>query len=153
MESNVLYFQRDIQDFEEHLSTNLKLAKRFFHIENKKIDKSTKDLIYELKHNKIPSKLPESNIFKFQVKWDKDYGVSLKSHPEYIKNFGETFYEQVKKLIDQNQQKEKNILNLYEKELLQEVLDHASFCNFTVDKFHGRADVLDKVNLLFYFSI
>ena len=75
--------------------------------------------------------LPESNIFKFKVKWDKETGVSFKSHPEYIKNFGDTFYEQVKILIDKNQQKEKNNFSAKENELLQEVLDHVAFCNLT----------------------
>ena len=142
-----MYFQRDIEDSNVHLTHNLYLTKRFIEIDkNNEIDKSTKGLLDELKNKKIPSILPESNIFKFKVKWDKDTVVSLQSHPEYIKNFGDTFYEQVKILIDRNQQKPKNNLSIQENELLQEVMDHANFCNLTVSKFHGRADILEKVN-------
>ena len=32
---------------------------------------------------------------------------------------------------------------------MQEVLDHAKFCNESVEKFHGRNDLIDGVNRLF----
>jgi hypothetical protein len=71
----------------------------------------------------------------------------LKTHSDYIKEFAETFYEQVKRLIDRNQEKRlvASYLAREDARLLQEVLDHASFCNETVAKFQGRADLLEKV--------
>ena len=45
-------------------------------------------------------------MFKFKVKWDKENGINIKTHTDYIENFGNTFYEQVKRLIDKNQVKE-----------------------------------------------
>jgi hypothetical protein len=81
------------------------------------------------------------------VKWDDDAGISLKTHSDYIKEFAETFYEQVKLLIDRNQEKRMDLsyLNKQNARILQEVLDHASFCNETVAKFQGRTDLLEKV--------
>ncbi|RMZ96618.1 hypothetical protein BpHYR1_005173, partial [Brachionus plicatilis] len=73
-------------------------------------------------------------------------GISLDTHREYIEKFAETFYEQVKKLIDVNYEQQKKIddLSHEDHELIQEVIDHACFCNETVSKFHGRADILKK---------
>ena len=84
------------------------------------------------------------------MKWDKEAGVSLNSHRSYIEEFADTFYEQVKNLIDKNQQykKEYQIANPNEATLMQEVLEHAHFCNETAQKFHGRNDLLLEVYIL-----
>ena len=68
VEKNVLFFQREIEGIEESLNTNLKLAKKFIDIDdNNKIDESARTLLNDLKFKKIPSKLPSSNIFNFNV--------------------------------------------------------------------------------------
>jgi hypothetical protein len=89
-------------------------------------------------------------LFLFKVKWCKETGISRDSHSDYVKDFGETFYEQVKRLIDKNQREETTFekINRKDSEILQEVLHHAYFCNETVENFHGRADILEKVNLI-----
>jgi len=81
------------------------------------------------------------------VKWDEEHGVSLKTHEKYLIEFADTFYEQVKRLIDKSQQQKSEYAYLSEEDLkiLQEVLDHANFCIETVEKFHGRDDLLQKV--------
>lgn len=88
-------------------------------------------------------------VLFLKVKWCQDTGISLQSHLDYVKSFSNTFYEQVKILIDKNQEQitNKNVynLNIQDSQLLQEVLDHAYFCNETVEKFHGRTDLIDKV--------
>ena len=74
----------------------------------------------------------------------------METHSDYIKKFAETFYEQVKLLIDRNQQATKNEFNYMNKadsSLIQEILDHAQFCNETAEKFHGREDLLLQVIL------
>ena len=53
-------------------------------------------------------------------------------------------------LIDRNYEKKKAIiegLNSEDDCLLQEILDHAYFCNETAEKFHGRNDFLMKVTI------
>jgi hypothetical protein len=71
----------------------------------------------------------------------------LKTHGDYIENFAQTFYDQVKILIDKNQQTktEFGTLNERDSDLVREVLDHAYFCNETAAKFHGRQDLLLEV--------
>ena len=55
----------------------------------------------------------------------------------------------MKNLIDINYSETNEFSNLNEKDrtLIQEVLDHGYFCNKTVEKFHGRNDLVDKVFL------
>ena len=149
-QNNVLFFERNIIDIEEHLNTNanLSILKKFIELDNQnKIDAEIKCLLDNLKNKKIPNALSKDNIFKFDVKWSKEAGISLETHADYLKEFGDLFFEQVKLLIDRNQE-EKIVLdnlNKNDTELLQEVLDHAYFCNKTAEKFQGRIDILNKV--------
>ena len=65
---NVLYFEREIEDIGSYVDTNPGLAGKFIDLdEDKKIDQSAKVLLDTLKHQKIGSKLPGSNTFKFKV--------------------------------------------------------------------------------------
>jgi len=139
---------REIEDIEENMHKNKALANKFIELDkNGEIDTKTKELLDTLKYKKIPEKLPESNIFRFNVKWSSSLGISLETHPDYIKNFAETFYEQTKLLIDRNQSKKTDFsqINKEDQILLQEVLDHATFCMDTAEKFHGREDLLETV--------
>lgn len=81
------------------------------------------------------------------MNWSTTSGISLDTHKDYVIKFGELFYEQVKMLIDRNQQDKSSLKasNQDEQALLQEVLDHAYFCNETAEKFRGRVDILNKV--------
>ena len=57
----------------------------------------------------------------FKVNWSKE-GISLETHSDYVRQFGDLFYEQVKKLIDLNQSKSDEFLlklNYKDKMLLQ----------------------------------
>lgn len=153
VDRNVLYFEREIEDLDENIDKNVNMAKRFTELDdNNCVDSEIRNLLDKLKNEKIPSKLAETNMFKFKVKWDDKNGISLDTHREYVEKFGETFYEQVKKLIDLNSEEQKKFDNLShdEHELIQEVIDHASFCNETVSKFHGRADILEEVYLILF---
>ena len=88
------------------------------------------------------------------MKFDEKHGISKITHSDYLNEFGNTFYEQLKRLIDLNQNQKSEIVNLSDEDLrvLQEVLDHANFCNETVEKFHGRQDLLDQVKNLYPFG-
>ena len=137
LKNNVLFFEREIQDIESHVKTSQKsLISKFIELDkNSNVDLASKKLLDDLKYKKIPSKLPSSNIFKFKViyyllrsklklswtinkfkvKWDKNEGVSLETHQDYVKDFGETFYREVKTLIDRNQKKQ-NTFQSFDKE-------------------------------------
>jgi hypothetical protein len=68
----------------------------------------------------------------------------------YVECFAQTFYDQVKKCIDMNQLviSDFESLNANDRVLVQEVLEHAYFCNETSGKFHGRQDLLIEVDFL-----
>ena len=70
MKNNVLFFDREIENIESCLKTsNKSVIGKFVELnKDSNIDLSTKNLLNDLKHKKIPSKLPSSNIFKFKVK-------------------------------------------------------------------------------------
>ena len=92
---NALYFQRDIDDLQNVRidESNSSLIKKFVDLDNQKtIDQSAKNLLDKLKNEKIPSRLPDTNIFKFRVKWCHKTGISMQSHSEYIRRFGEVFF-------------------------------------------------------------
>ena len=88
------------------------------------------------------------------MKWDKEFGISLSTHGDYINEFANKFYEQVKILIDRNQfqKSELNKLDKKDADLLHEVLDHVYFCLETASKFHGREDLLEKVLNFFFIN-
>ena len=90
-----------------------------------------------------------------KVKWDKEHGISLKTHREYIEEFGNVFYEKVKALINKNQVKEYSgeALNQFDQNLIREVLDHARFCKVKVSQFHGREELLTQVLLYFIIGL
>ena len=68
IENNVLFFVREIDDIEEHYKDNIKLSLKFIDIDkNKNIDETAKKFLNDLKYDKIPKKLPQSNIFKYNV--------------------------------------------------------------------------------------
>ena len=145
----MLCFIREIDNIEENISENFKLANRFIALDdNHKIDEASMKLLNDLKCKKIPEKLPKTNIFKFNVKWDTETGISLNTHQSYIEHFAKVFYDQVKGLIDKNQESRIDLKagsNQNVQIFVQEVLDHAYFCKETAQKFHGRQDLLIEV--------
>lgn len=148
VENNALCFIREIDDIHENLNENVNLLKRYIDLNEKnEIDREANDLLEELKSNKISKSLCQENIFKFNVKWNKQFGITRQTHSEYIEKFGETFYEQVKRLIDLNvnQVNYFNELNKSDQTLYQEVFGHVRFCKESVAKFHGRIDILEKL--------
>jgi len=150
LKNNVLFFEREIEDIEQQLiqNSNKSVLSKYIELDkSSNIDMFSKKLLDDLKYKKIPEKLPSNNIFKFKVKWAQD-GITLATHSDYIKKFGEIFFEQVKELIIRNKKKQvsfESVLNDPDSILIQEVLDHANFCVDTVSKFHGREDLLERV--------
>jgi len=127
--NNVLYFEREIEGLEENVRGNPVLCGKFIDLTNdKNVDQSAKHLLDRLKKEKIKSCMSSCNTHKFKVKWDKEVGISLETHREYVEEFGDIFYKKVKELIDRNCQV-KNLhsekLSEMDEVLIREVLDHA----------------------------
>jgi len=164
----VLAFVRDIEDIEQNIKSNTRLAARFIDLDsNDDVDKESQALLANLKQ-RVLTKVPQKNIHHFKgvsnileiikiainkslnkskLKWDKETGISSNAHKEYIENFANNFFESVKRLIDENARRP-YFLDKFsdaDRSLFQEVLEHARFSVECVKKFHGRVDLLDKV--------
>ena len=88
--NNVLFFIREIENLEEECekfreNNSLALLKKFIDMDNdNRIDESARSLLNDLKYKKIPVKLPESNIFKFNV--------SIQKYTKYIRLFSNSAF-------------------------------------------------------------
>jgi hypothetical protein len=129
---SALCFIREIENLGDNLSDSN--ISRFIDVrysdekKTEEIDMDAQVLLDRLKNSKIPAKLnSKTNIFRFQVniliiklsmkaslkfwikkvKW-KDNGIDQNMLDEYLNNFGTTFYEQIKRLIDEAVIKEKS---------------------------------------------
>jgi hypothetical protein len=88
--NNVLFFERNIVDIEENLNMNTSLVKKFVDLDkHNKVDNEIKTLLENLKHEKIPSALPKSNIFKFDV------SISYVRFTKYIKLCNKVCYRSI----------------------------------------------------------
>ena len=129
--NNVLYFEREIEGLEESIAENPALCGKFIDLTSeKKVDQAAKNLLDKLKNEKIKPCMSSGNSHRFRVKWDKEVGISLETHRQYIEEFGNVFYDKVKKLIDKNcQVKDLQSEKLSEMDniLIREVLDHARY--------------------------
>jgi hypothetical protein len=144
-----LFFTREIEDIKDHIKTNTRLAKRFIDLnDDETVDTDAQNLLSVLSE-KIRSTMPATNFFNFKVKWDPNKGVTRATHPDYMKNFGNTFYNAVKQLIDQNASQPYYLdrFSMKDKHIVQEIVEHANFSNECVEKFHGRIDLLDRVSI------
>ena len=107
-----LCFIREIDNLEEHLSDSK--AWRFTDLKTTpegkmtaELDEEAQALLHELKYVKIPAVLnPDTNIIKFNVRWVNNQ-IDASILDSYLKEFGESFYTQVVRLIDQAKQAEK----------------------------------------------
>ena len=64
-----------------------------------KVDSEAEKLIENLKKVKIPSKLNASNIFHYKIKW-KNNQIDKDELNVYLKKFGQDFFNQMIKLIE-----------------------------------------------------
>ncbi len=69
----MIYIQRTITDIQDYIQSDTSLVGKFIELETKKgtnekvVEQETMTLLENLKTKKIPSALPSSNIFKFDV--------------------------------------------------------------------------------------
>ncbi len=118
--TSAICFIRDITNLETNLS-DANVA-RFIDVKTDSdgkviVDKEAKSLLDELKNKKVPSKLnAKTNIFQFQVEW-RNNGIDSECIQSYLDSFGDVFFVQIKRLVDEamfrEQQKEKLVHRVY----------------------------------------
>ncbi|CAF1120923.1 unnamed protein product [Rotaria magnacalcarata] len=139
-----LCFLREIEDIHSHLSDSK--ASKFIDVNYSNdgepiIDQEAEQLLTRLKHTRIPDVLQSNNIYSYKVHWTPK-GINRRDHAEYIAKFNEDFYNAIIQQIDSCA---KARIMIVSDPLHHEILEHAIQCKTYVAKFHGRTDVLDKL--------
>lgn len=106
------------------------------------VDDDAQQLLKQLKEEKLPAVLDQSNnVKRFAIPWVSG-GVHLEKHNDYLLSLCHQVYTDVKKLIDKAlAAKETKVTELH-----QEVLHHVSFCLSKCETFGGREDLLLQVH-------
>ncbi|CAF4640102.1 unnamed protein product [Rotaria socialis] len=139
-----LCFLREIEDIQSHLSDSK--ASKFIDVNSSNddepiIDQEAEQLLTRLKYTRIPNALQSNNIFSYKVHWTPK-GINRHDHAEYIAKFNEDFYNAIIQQIDSCV---KSRIMIVSDPLHHEILEHAIQCKTYVAKFHGRTDVLNKL--------
>ena len=106
------------------------------------LDSSAQELLLSLKQERVPAHLSPDNIRHFSVPW-KAGGIdpSDTTCAAYLSDFCDAVYTGIKGLIDRALSTQEKVVS----KLVEEVHHHASFCLTKCESFHGRDDVLNKV--------
>lgn len=104
------------------------------------VDHNAQCLLQQLKDEKLPAILDQSNLQKFSIPWTSG-GVDPQKHKQYLDLLCNRVYMDVKNLID----KALALRELAITELHQEILHHASFCLSKCESFCGREDILLQI--------
>ncbi|CAF2516523.1 unnamed protein product [Rotaria sp. Silwood2] len=135
-----LCFLREIVDIKNHISDE-KTRKYIDMPSESVIDQEAEKLLDRLKNVRIPNALKSQNIFKYKLHWSPN-GINRQEHSEYIEEFNNDFYTAMKEQIDRCAQSRYTIGS---NSLQHEVIEHAIQCKTYIAKFHGRIDVLSKL--------
>ena len=105
------------------------------------IDHNSQHLLQQLKEDKLPAVLGQSNLQKFNISWTSG-GVDPDKHKRYLEQLCHQVYTDVKRLLDKALvARESKITELHE-----DILHHASFCLSKCESFCGREDLLSQVH-------
>lgn len=91
----------------------------------------------------------------FKVKWTKGKGITDFEGP-YLQKFGETIYENLVNLINQNMMTNLANTNLNNKRkinrnrIIEELLAHRKICKYYLNSYIARDDVVQVVSLLHF---
>ena len=106
------------------------------------LDEEAQDFLEVLKNKYIPERLDKENIFHFKIKWSDNEGVNEEDHQDYLKEFCNTFEREI---LRQVEHAVKTSTNVSGDPLYEEILEHAHQGLAKCERFHGRTDILDKI--------
>lgn len=131
-----LVFLRDI----DNINTSHNKAWRFIDMQDDEVDSESEARLNHLKSKIVPSHLPAENIFRFSTTWTDDGGINEKDNDDYLRRFCKSFEKSVWELIEKGVQNRKS-----SDKLSEEIIKHSQQVVKRVAMFHGREDVLKKV--------
>ncbi|XP_074658721.1 NACHT and WD repeat domain-containing protein 2-like [Tubulanus polymorphus] len=114
---------------------------KFMDFSGRKADEEAAKLLAKLRDERLPKKLPESNLARFTVEWSRE-GVDNVTHAEYLQKFCDHFHEHVNELIDRAVAKNEA---LGTDSVYIEILQHLHACQNFCKIFQGREEVVAKI--------
>ncbi|CAH1790955.1 unnamed protein product [Owenia fusiformis] len=141
--SECICFIRDITDIEEHLEH--KRAQKFVDLDPSavKLDFEAQNMLSEMRDHKINELMKSENIKTFKVKWSNSGGICPDEHKEYLEYLNQSYYEKMCALIDNNMSQSSDTIT--KDPLVVEVLQHLRSCKSRCEVFHGRGEIIEKV--------
>ncbi|XP_050388645.1 NACHT and WD repeat domain-containing protein 2 [Patella vulgata] len=138
-EDHCLAYIRDISNINVTL---LRLAGKFVDFAARNLDGEAQKFLKSLRDDKIPKRLPPSNVARFTVEWSGKDGIDPESHGEYFNQFCEHFYNNVVRLIDNAMAKHEKLAS---DPVYSEPLQHLHSCQQFCKVFQGREEVVEKI--------
>ncbi|XP_062592194.1 NACHT and WD repeat domain-containing protein 2-like [Saccostrea cucullata] len=100
-------------------------------------------LLKELCDSRIPQVLPAKNIHQYEVEWKQGINSSHLDHKEYLikmtSDFTTRMCSMIQEAIEERRKSEKA------DSLIQEIINHTSFCKTKLENFHGREKAQEKI--------
>ncbi|WAQ94112.1 NWD2-like protein, partial [Mya arenaria] len=109
---------------------------------SRNVDGEAQKLLKTLRDDKLPAKMPDSNIVKFKVEWGGKEGIDMETHKEYIETFCQHFYDNVLRLVDNAMDRNEKLSS---NPVYVEVLQHLKACYNSCKVFQGREDIVDRI--------
>lgn len=120
----------------------LRFAAKFIDFAARNVDGEAQKLLKTLRDEKLPKKLPDSNIARFTVEWSGKEGIDMESHSEYIKEFTSHFHRSIIDLVERAMTQHEK---LSQDPVYTEVLQHSHACVNFCKVFQGREDIIEKM--------
>ncbi|KAL2749964.1 NACHT and WD repeat domain-containing protein 2 [Vespula maculifrons] len=121
---------------------NLRKASLFIDIANRSLDNEACRLLANLRDERLPDKIENTNLQRYTVEWIGREGLDPETHSEYLQHFITHFYRNIIKLVDRAMRKEDSSA---QGQIITEILQHLHACNNSVKIFYGREDILENI--------
>ena len=77
MQDHCLAYIREIENIN---ITLLRFASKFVDFASRNVDGEAQKLLKTLRDDKLPAKMPDSNLVKFKVEWGGKEGIDMETH-------------------------------------------------------------------------
>ncbi|XP_013421183.1 NACHT and WD repeat domain-containing protein 2 [Lingula anatina] len=140
VEEHCLAYIRNIKNVNIAL---LRFASKFVDIAARSVDNEAQKYLNALRDEKIPKKLPASNIARFEVEWSGKEGIDKEAHAEYLKEFCEHYFNDIIRLVDQAMDRHEQLTS---DSVYSDVLQHLHACETFCKVFQGREETVEKIH-------
>ena len=120
----------------------LRFARNFIDMTGRNIDLEAQKLLATLRDEKLPKKLVEENISRFDVEWSGKEGIDRETHLEYLNQFCQHFQLSILRLVDRAVVEDQKLSS---DPVYREILQHLHACKNFCKIFQGREEVMGRI--------